>query len=212
VATRRTSHQWGLPGDTPLVADFDGDGKADLVVYRPTTGTWYVRFSSTGYAGWAVYQWGVAGDIPLAADFDGDGKTDLVVWRPGTAMWYVRFSSGGYTHWTSYQWGVAGDVPLVTDLDGDGKTDLVVFRPITGTWYVRFSSSLYAGGRHRGAPGGRRFRLISTAIGEPTGHVATGHLHLRFSSTGYDPAAIAWYRGARSATSRADRGASVADR
>jgi hypothetical protein len=32
------SVQWGLPGDKPLVADFDGDGKVDLVVWRPSSG------------------------------------------------------------------------------------------------------------------------------------------------------------------------------
>jgi hypothetical protein len=143
-----TSYQWGLPGDVPLHADFDGDGKPDLVVYRPGNGTWYVRLSSSnfGYANWTSYQWGLPGDIPVPADFDGDGKTDLAVFRPADGTWYVRFSSSNYSYdnWTSYQWGLPGDLPLVADFDGDGKADLTVYRPSNGTWFVRLSSSNYS--------------------------------------------------------------------
>ena len=131
-----------------LAADFDGDGRTDLTVFRPATGQWFVRFSSSNYSygNWTSYHWGLAGDVPLAADFDGDGKTDLTVFRPSTAQWFVRFSSSNYSYdyLTSYQWGQPGDIPLVADFDGDGKTDLTVYRPGTGTWYVRFSSSNYS--------------------------------------------------------------------
>jgi hypothetical protein len=63
---RGTSH-WGLPGDTPVVADFDGDDRSDLAVWRPGDGMWYVRFSSSNYsyADWKWYLWGLPGDVPL---------------------------------------------------------------------------------------------------------------------------------------------------
>ena len=97
-------------------ADFDGDGKADLVVYRPTTGEWFVRYSSSSYSytTWTSYGWGLPGDVPLVADFDGDRKTDLVVYRPSTGEWFVRYSSSSYSYttWTSYGWGLPGDVPM----------------------------------------------------------------------------------------------------
>ncbi len=54
--------------------DFDGDGKAEITVYRPSTGGWYVLRSSTNYTTYTTFQWGIAGDMPVRGDFDGDGK------------------------------------------------------------------------------------------------------------------------------------------
>ncbi|MCB0346570.1 MAG: hypothetical protein KDD66_15735, partial [Bdellovibrionales bacterium] len=40
---------WGEPGDIPLSADFDGDGTSDLVIYRPSDGTWWIVRSRDGF-------------------------------------------------------------------------------------------------------------------------------------------------------------------
>lgn len=67
-----------------MAADFDGDGRSDLLVYRPSDGTWHVRYSSRGYstATASTFGWGLPGDIPLVGDFDGDGRSELTVYRP----------------------------------------------------------------------------------------------------------------------------------
>jgi glucose/arabinose dehydrogenase len=116
--------------------DFDGDGRADVTVFRPSTGVWYIRGSS----GSPGYTWGGGADIPVAGDYDGDGMIDAAVFRPSNGTWYVLQS--GNLSGTIYAWGGAGDIPVPGDYDGDGKTDRAVFRPSTGTWYIVKSSTM----------------------------------------------------------------------
>ena len=67
--------------------------KADIAVWRPSDGNWYILNSSTGTV--TVRQWGASGDVPVAADYDGDGKADIAVWRPSDGNWYIINSSTG---------------------------------------------------------------------------------------------------------------------
>ena len=116
-------------------ADFDGDGKSDLSVFRPSDGNWYLQRSTQGFTG---VNWGVSSDILTPGDYDGDRKTDVVVFRPSTGYWYGVNSESGTTF--AIKFGLTGDIPQADDFDGDNRTDIAVFRPSNGTWYWQRSS------------------------------------------------------------------------
>jgi FG-GAP-like repeat/Reeler domain len=134
-----------------VVSDFDGDGKSDTAIFRPSSGIWWINKSSGGNAG---SQWGVASDVLAPADYDGDDKADIAVWRsagPQQSTFYVLQSSTNTMR--ADQFGEANDVPVSKDYDGDGKADIAVYRsganttasdpcgPSQSVWYYHPSAT-----------------------------------------------------------------------
>ena len=176
----------------PPSGDIDGDRKSEITVYRPGTGEWLTRYSSTGYDASDVFQWGLADDVPVSGDFDGDGKLDLTAFRPVTGEWYIRYSSSGYGASAVFQWGLVDDVPIIADFDGDGRADLTVFRPATGEWFIRYSSTGYSLTTSARYEWGLTGDVPISGDFDGDGQTdltafrpATGEWFIRYSSTGY---------------------------
>lgn len=89
-------------------ADFDGDGKDDCAVWRPSNGS-NGTFYRMNLQTWATSetQWGAAGDIPRLADTDGDGASERIYYEPRSGAWY------NFDRWWGVYWGEPGDVAVM---------------------------------------------------------------------------------------------------
>lgn len=95
------SAQYAGAGVRPLPGDFNGDGRSDVLFYRPGAGAEVLKFGTAGRTfttvtsginATATYQ-------PLLGDFDGSGTTDIFWYAPGTqpdSIWYFT-PTGGHT-------------------------------------------------------------------------------------------------------------------
>jgi hypothetical protein len=123
--------------------DFDGDGKAELYVYRPATGQFVARKSSVPPGSPLPPDTTVALGgptcLPAVMDWDGDGLADLAVWDILTGRWTIRVSSTAATEVIAL--GRAGDIPVPGDYLGDGADEIGVFRPSTGQWQLKTRGS-----------------------------------------------------------------------
>jgi len=143
---------FGQPGDIPVVGDYDGDGKADAVIYRPSTGLWYGPRTGAAQIVIQEINGGQAGDVPMPCDYDGDAKADPVYYRPSAGRFYGRKTTGGVFDLTI---GAPGDVPVAGDFNGDGKCDAGIFRASqqpNGLWYAPYSGGGGAFQIYFGAP------------------------------------------------------------
>ena len=118
--------------------DYNGDGRSDYAIFRPTDLNWYALSSNLRDV--RNQPFGNATDIQTPGDYDGDGITDFAVFRPANGVWYILRSSTNRSF--SVAFGAGTDVPVANDYDGDGRTDIAVFRPSNGTWYIRQSANL----------------------------------------------------------------------
>lgn len=117
-----------------LIADFDGDGRNDVVVLSQEasfgnirvfagTGTQYVNLATTLTAG-------ISPEAFSAADLDGDGDLDLAVANAGDDSIQLFENTGDLNFISRTMLTVtSGDLPsdlVLADVNGDGQADVIV--------------------------------------------------------------------------------------
>lgn len=115
----------------PTRFDFDNDHRADITVFRPSTGEWYIL----GYS-YVVYQlkYGQAGDIPVAEYyFTGhDGRTIPAIYRKGLWALARNWSIESF----DFMFGLDGDIPVPARYYKQSQqSEPAVFR--NGDWYIQ---------------------------------------------------------------------------
>ncbi len=125
-----------------FVADFNGDGKPDLLTADGTMnlgrgdGTFTPGTSLTGSS------------VPIlaVADFNGDGKPDVLEQGPGTLLVLLGNGNGTFQSAISAPSGTTLTAVVAVDLNGDGKADVVGVYSSSLFVYMNQGSGSFASG------------------------------------------------------------------
>ena len=136
-----TEFIYGVPGDVPLMGDWDGDGVETPGIFRD--GTFHLRNSTSEGVGEVTFNYGRPGDVPIAGDWDGDGIDTVGVVRDN--VWHLRNSNTTGFGENIFIYGLKDDEPIVGDWDGDGVDTPGVVRRRGGSWHLRNSNDTGVG-------------------------------------------------------------------
>ncbi len=139
----------GSGSNNQFLADVNGDGKDDAVVYfsSMSSGSWYVALSNgstfNNYSLWKT-GFGSGSSSRMLADVNGDGKADAITYSSG-GKWQVAYSNGS-SFGSASTWkdghGDGSKTRFAADVNGDGKADAIAFFDVSGfagKWYVALS-------------------------------------------------------------------------
>ena len=127
---------FGVAGDAPVPADYDGDGLTDYATWRPSDGTWRVLMSATGKV--KTQQWGQNGDVPMPGDCDGIHKAEFAVYRPSERQFYIFCDRCGVSRTIKVP-GTGAGKPVIGNFEGGAAMDAGVY---DDAWASRSSNEM----------------------------------------------------------------------
>ncbi|HEY0451843.1 FG-GAP-like repeat-containing protein [Actinophytocola sp.] len=131
---------FGVAGESPGVADVNGDRRADIVTFTHGANADVYVALSTGTGFGPAVKWhdsfAPGLDSPRLGDFDGDGRADVAAFtNNGDGDVFVARSTGS-SFGASQKWhdffALTAEFPYVGDFDGDRRTDIVTFTHNSG--------------------------------------------------------------------------------
>jgi hypothetical protein len=131
---------YGVPGDIPLLGDWDGDGIDTPGVYRPSHGSAHLTneipaYLSANHPASTTFFFGMPGDRVFAGDWDGDGVDTLGLSRRGHVfLANINATTVADEH---FWFGTHHDIPHAGDPDGNGADGLLLHRtPSSSVFYT----------------------------------------------------------------------------
>ena len=128
-------------------ADFNGDGRSDLLYRHRDTGVWSVYIlnglvvdraasGATNATSWKWSRW------VSSADFNGDGRADLLVRNSQTLKWMLYLMDGKTVRKSTRLVGApvspAWQIEAIADMNRDGRADLLLRHRDSGAWRSLF--------------------------------------------------------------------------
>jgi hypothetical protein len=130
-------YTFGDPGDTPVMGDWNGDGKDEIGVFR--AGEWYLDYNGNGVLDTCGVDlcyffgsdWEDESSLPVVGNWSGEDKRDKIGVKIGN-IWYLDYNGNGKRDVDpkdrKYTFGKPLDIPVVGDWNGDGKDEIGVVR------------------------------------------------------------------------------------
>jgi hypothetical protein len=130
-------------GETPVVGDWNGDGRTKIGVY--CDGTWLLDYNGNGvWDGSGVDKliyFGGPGYMPVVGDWNGSGWTKIGAYSNGT--WVLDYNGNFTLDGTgidkSLYFGGPGYAPAVGDWNGSGWTKVGAY--VDGTWLLDYNGN-----------------------------------------------------------------------
>jgi PKD repeat protein len=125
---------YGISNDTPVVGDWNGDGRTKIGIFRHTTHRFLLDYNGNGT--WddtptdVRINFGTYDDIPVSGDWNNDGKSEVGVFRNANLSWYLDLDGDASLDDDEgpFEFGTDGDIPIAGDWNGNGFTDIGVYR------------------------------------------------------------------------------------
>ena len=126
---------------SPVVGDWNGDGRSKIGVYRITDGDWYLDYDGNGVWNSTAdtrYNFDVGNWSPVTGDWNGDGTSKMGVFKDGG--WRLDYYGNGSLI-KIYTLGTTGSRPITGDWNGDGKSEVGVYNGLTGDWNLDYDGN-----------------------------------------------------------------------